>query len=94
MIIIRHLKGLNVLMLPCLESCGAWLSVVSKERMKIWSGTGASRCYNQRRADKHERDPNISLGAYDRNAVQSQAVRSMVELMRRRGLLTLEHRQI
>ena len=49
MLIIRFVKGMNVLILPYIESCGAWLLESSKARMKIRTITGASRSYRRTR---------------------------------------------
>ena len=92
MVIVRLLKSLNVTMLPYLESAGAWLLTVSHARMLIRTVTAASRAYKHVRGNG-DADGDVSpLSSYDRSAVQSSTIRQMVNLMRRKGFLSSEHR--
>lgn len=93
MLIIRHVKGLNTIMLPFLESYKAWLLAVCKARNIARTVTAASRSFGRIRNDEHSLAPGLLLGGYDCSAVQCSSVRSMVELMRSKGFLSLEHRQ-
>ena len=49
-----------------------------------------SRCRYRRSRRRSRGSP---LGGYDRSAAQSSTMRKMVQLMRQKGFLTLEHRQ-
>ena len=97
MLIIRFVKGLNVLMLPYIESCGAWMLEYSKARMKIRTITAASRSYQRARVADTDNQGDVPgrsvLRGYGKNASHSSTVRKMVELMRQKSFLTLEHRQ-
>lgn len=92
MLIVRLLKSLNVTMLPYLENAGAWLLMVSRARMLIRTVTAASRAYRPVRGDGDaDADVNPPQG-YDRFSVQSASVRGLVNLMRRKGFLSGDHR--
>lgn len=94
-LIIRHVKGLKNLMLPYLESCGAWLLLVCGARMLIRTVTAAPRAYRRFPNDDHGGTQGTASPGqgYDRNAVQSSKVRAIVELMRQNGFISLEHHQ-
>ena len=92
MLIIRLVKGLNVAMLPYLETAGAWLLDVARARMLIRSVTGASHSYRPSRIRDDGDDACTPFQQYDRNAVQSRSVSAMLRLMRLKGFLSSDHR--
>ncbi|PXF42221.1 hypothetical protein BWQ96_08049 [Gracilariopsis chorda] len=92
MLIVRLLKSLNTTMLQFLERAGAWLLPVSHARTLIRMVTASSHPYGRIRGCGDEGEEVSPLNLYDRNAIQSSTVRSMVELMREKGFLSPEHR--
>ena len=92
MLIVRLLKSLNVTMLPYLENAGAWLLMVSRARMLIRTVTAAARAYRPVRGNGDADADVTPLQGYDRFAVQSASVRDLMNLMRRKGFLSSDHR--
>lgn len=92
MLIIRLVKGMIVKMLPYLETAGAWLLPVSHARMRIRSVTAASRTYKPQRGEDTAGQECSLLRQYDKTAIQSSTVSAMLELLRKKGFLSVDHR--
>ena len=92
MLIVRLLKSLNITMLLYLDNAGAWLLMVSRARMLIRMVTAASRAYRPVRWNG-DADGNVTLlQDYEIFAVQSASVRDLMNLTRRKGFLSTDHR--
>lgn len=92
MMIVRHLKGLNVNFISHLENSAAWLLEVSMLRSLARLFTGASRAYGRKRLQDDTGEQLGPLNQFDRNTIQWKTVSRMLHMMREVGFLNYQHR--